>query len=108
MDVTIANGASLSDAVDLKNNRLSYIQMPGTWTTANLTFQVSEDGETYNNLYNDAGTEYTVTAAASQVLRLTLHDWLAVRYLKIRSGTAGSPVNQAAARTLRLGTFSVL
>lgn len=108
MEASIAINTSLSDAIDLKNNRLSYIQMPAAWTAANLTFQVSEDGATFNNLYNDAGTEYTVTADANRVLRLTLHDWLAVRYMKIRSGTAGSPVNQAAARTLRLGVVSAL
>lgn len=82
--------------------------MPASWTTANLTFQVSEDGTTFYDLYNDAGTEYTVTAAANRVLRLTLADWLAVRYMKIRSGTTGSAVNQAAARTLKLGMVSVL
>jgi hypothetical protein len=108
MDVIIANGASLSSAVDLVNNRLSYISMPSSWTAANLTFQVSEDGLTWNNLYDDVGSEVTVAAAASRVLRVDLAKWLAVRYLKIRSGTSGTPVAQGGDRTLRLGTVSVL
>jgi hypothetical protein len=108
MDISIANGASLSSAIDLGNTRLSYIVMPSAWTAANLTFQVSEDGVTYADLYNDSGTEYTVTAAASRTLRVTLPDWLAIRYLKVRSGTSASPVTQGAARTLQLGTVSAL
>jgi hypothetical protein len=35
-------------------------------------------------------------------LAQAIGDWVGVRFLKIRSGTAGTPVNQAAARTLTL------
>lgn len=109
MDVTIEESASLSSPVDLgAGNRLSFIQMPADWTPANLTFQVSEAGEIYDNLYDDAGNEVTVIAAASRVMRVDLSKWLSIRYLKIRSGTIGTPVAQDALRTLRLGMVSVL
>lgn len=100
--VTIANGASLSGAVDLGTSRLARIVMPASWTTANLTFQTSYDGTTYSNLYDSVGNEYTVTAAASRSILVDLKDFIAVRYLKVRSGTSGSAVNQAAARDIVL------
>lgn len=98
---TIANGASLSGAIDLGTNRLFAIVMSTSWTTANLTFQVSSDGSNFYDLYDDAGTEVTFTAAASRVIQNTNPGrWLGFRYLKIRSGTSGTAVNQGGARTL--------
>jgi hypothetical protein len=103
---TIANGAALSGAVDLGQNRLFAVQMPTTWTAAGLTFQASSDGITYFNVFDDSsvpGTfiETTWTAAASQYqVVASPAKWIGIRWLKIRSGTAGVPVNQGGARTL--------
>jgi hypothetical protein len=107
-DVTIASGASLSGAARLPNGHcLVGIVMPAAWTAANLTFQASEDGAAYANLYDKNGTEITVTAAASRYIELSPSDWCAVPFLKVRSGTAASAVNQAAARTITLVTRPV-
>jgi hypothetical protein len=107
--VTIANGASLTDAIDLADTRLSRIAIPASWTTANLSFQVSYDGVTYNNLHDLAGVEVTAAAAASR--SISLHTLFAlfqdVRWLKIRSGTSGTPVNQGGDRTLQLAVRSI-
>jgi hypothetical protein len=105
--VTISNGTSLSAAVDLETTagigaRLARIDMPAAWTAANLTFQASTDGVTYNNLFDSSGGEYTVTAAANAAIIVPLADFIGIRFLKIRSGTSGTPVNQAADRTLQL------
>lgn len=35
--VTIPNGASLSDEIDLEGFKLAAIEMPSAWTAANLT-----------------------------------------------------------------------
>lgn len=106
---SIANGESLSGAIDLQNTRLSRIAIPATWTAANLTFQVSYDGTTYNDLYDAAGVEVTASAAASR--SISLHQLYAlfqdVRWLKIRSGTSGVPVNQGGARTLNLAVRAI-
>lgn len=99
---TIANGASLSGAIDLSTGKLARIAMPASWTAANLTFQASYDGATYNDLYDQNGTEYTVTAAASRSILVPFADFIGIRYLKIRSGTSGAAVNQGADRTLNL------
>jgi hypothetical protein len=40
--------------------------------------------------------------AASRYLAQAIGDWVGVRFLRIRSGTAGTPVNQGGARTITL------
>lgn len=99
--VTISNGTSLSGAVDLGFNRLFAIQMPAAWSAAGLTFQGSSDGVTYANLYDDTGTEVSWTVAASTYVVVSAPAKMqGIRYLKIRSGTSGVPVNQAGDRIL--------
>jgi hypothetical protein len=100
VSATIANGASLSGAVALSGRAAIRILMPGSWTTANLTFQVSMDDATYYNLYDSAGNEVTVAAAAAIAIVLDPATFCGCAYLKIRSGTSGTPINQAADRAL--------
>jgi hypothetical protein len=110
--VTIANGESLSTALSLApgTRQLAAIQMPAAWTDASLTFAVSADGTTYSPLYF-AGSEYTVEAAGGAVasggIALEPRVFAAWPYVKIRSGTAASAVNQGAARTLTVLTRAV-
>lgn len=102
---TIANDQSLSNASDdLRGVLCVAVLMPGTWTAAALTFQVSLDGETYTNMWYD-GAEYEVTAAASQYIVLDAKDFVGIRYLRVRSGTSGTPVNQGGARTVTVVTI---
>ena len=104
-DASIANGAALSSALVLPPAEyICGIVMPAAWTTANLTFQVSEDGSTYNDLYDQDGTEITITAAASRFIVLNTDNFWGFHYLKVRSGTTGTPINQGAARTITLLT----
>jgi len=106
LSVTIAMGTALSPAIDLQAQRLWAIQMPAAWTAANLTFQVgigsTVDSAVFANLFNSSGVEYTVTAAASETIMVPFADFIGARYLKIRSGTNGTPVQQAADRILML------
>jgi hypothetical protein len=100
--VTIDNGASLSGAVNLSGWTLIAIDMPASWTAANLTLQASIDNSTWDNVFDSLGTEVTITAAASRFILLNPADFVSVRYLKVRSGTSGTPVNQGGARTITL------
>lgn len=101
VDASIANGASLSTAIDLEGSSVIAIQMPAAWDAANLTFQGSHDGTTYADLYDSSG-EFAVTAAASRFIVVDPIKLLSARFLKVRSGTTGVPVNQTAARTIVL------
>lgn len=99
---TIANGASLSGAVQIDPDTVPVaIQMPAAWTAAALTFQGSADGVTYGDLY-DGGTELNIATAANRLVHLDWTKFVGLRYLKIRSGTSGTPVNQGADRALKI------
>lgn len=107
LTATIANGASLSASVYLTDQPIVAIQMPTTWTTGNLTFQGSNDGTNFFDVYNMDGDEYTVVAAANRYIVLSPFEFQWARYVKIRSGTTGTPVTQGGARTITLVTRKV-
>jgi len=103
LPAAIANGASLTDALDLGGLRLFGVVMPAAWTAANLTFQTSYDGgATWADVYDVNGNELTATAAASRFIALDPANFAAVQRIKVRSGTAATPVAQGAARSLTL------
>ena len=105
-EVTIAINASLSGALDLWGCELVAIQMSGVWTAAGLTFQGSNDGTTYGNVYDDAGNEVALTVDALQYITFDQDiraNLSGIRWIKVRSGTVALPVNQLlAARVLTL------
>jgi hypothetical protein len=110
---TIAIAEATSAGVDLGNSwSFLGVSMPAEWTTtatltpATLTFQVSTNNSTWQNLYTDGGTEVTAYATANYALSSndTLISLLPWRYVKIRNGTSTAPGTQAAARTI---TFMV-
>jgi hypothetical protein len=108
--VTIANGASLSGAIDLGSSSLAGILMPAAWTAAGLSFTVSTSlAGTYVPLWNAIGSEYTVpsaSAVASQFIVLPVADFLGIQFIKVRSGTAAAAVNQGGDRALVLVTVA--
>ena len=103
--VTILSGATgLSDIIDLEGYQLFGIQMPATWVTANITFQTSFDGTTFQDAYDDSGLEITLQALQGKnisvdINALKLAPW---KYVKFRSGTSGTPVDQTATRILKI------
>lgn len=100
---TIAAGASLSNGRDLAGFVPAMIFMPSAWDAAAITCQVSEDGITWLNAY-DAGTEMSLTVAASraQILTASAFNAFPGPWWRLRSGTAATPVAQTAAAILRV------
>ena len=101
---TIANGTSLSNAMQIFGS-ITRIEIPAAWTAAALTFQVSSDGVTFIDLYDEFNTEVLIASASiptgtKRAIRLKLADWTNLLWLKLRSGTTGSPVNQGAERLI--------
>ena len=101
---TIAAAASLSDAVELKGGEVVRISMPAAWTAADITFQVSDDaGATFRNLFMEWGFELGCAAAAGISIEASIFLKLQqIDQIKIRSGTSGTPVAQAAERLVIL------
>ena len=106
--VTITSGESLSTVVDLRHHVLAGIVLPSSWTAANITFaaaagdQDGTDNGTFQAVYDADGNELEVTAAASRHVVLAPSATAGIGWLKLRSGTSGTPVNQGADRTLVL------
>ncbi len=102
--VTIANGASISEVIDLTDTTLVGLIMPAVWTTAALNIGVSVDGTNWLVGYDAFGS--AANSIASPVVNgayaLDANALLPWRFVRLRSGTAASPVNQGANRVFTL------
>jgi hypothetical protein len=93
----------LSNAIPIAGFVHLGIVMPSAWTSASLTFQVSDlENGAYQDLYTDAGAEVEIPAVTAHTIGLAaVRDVLApFDYMKIRSGTSTTSVSQEADRTL--------
>jgi hypothetical protein len=104
---TILSGAALSQGILIGDKVLCGILAPAAWTAAVLTFQVSfDDGLTWADYYDDGANEQTLVAgamaASGKYIALDASQFAGVTWVKVRSGTTGSPVNQAADRLVTL------
>ena len=101
---TIANGAAITaTGFDVGAGAfVTGILMPAAWTAASLSFQVSIDSANFYDLYDTFGSEVVVATAASRVITVPATLMLGFRYIKVRSGTTGTPVYQGADRTITL------
>ena len=93
---TIDAAQSLSDGIELGSAVLMGVIMPEAWDTAHLSFQASNDGTNYFDLYDVYGDEvlvevpdadYFITGFDPAITR-------SVNSIKVRSGTTGTPVAQ--------------
>jgi hypothetical protein len=112
IDVTIANGQSLSPAVALGGKSLVGIVMPAAWTAAALTFQATADDPGTDNgamqeLQDGTGNPVTLTVNAGTFVQVDPTKWRGTRHITVRSGTVGAPVAQGASRTLGLAIRSI-
>ncbi len=98
----IAAGGTTSTAIQLGNitptERIIGLIMPAAFTGTSLTFQVSNDDSTYVDLYDNAGTQVSVTVSTSRAVSFKadhaslLSGW---NFIKIISGST-----EATARTI--------
>jgi hypothetical protein len=94
---TVATGAATSASATLLA-----VQLPAAWTAAVLTLQASRDGAVWVDLYDRFGAEVTLQAAASRRVLVEPSLVAGVEFLRVRSGTAATPVNQGADRDVVL------
>jgi hypothetical protein len=100
--VTIADGASLSEALALGERSVGAIEVGASWSTAVLSLAVSRDGSTFVPLYDRDG-EVTFPAASSLGFVVDPTLLLGWTHVKARSGTAASPVAQSGAVSVGFG-----
>lgn len=102
-DVTIANGASQSGAVNLGVFTPVALQLPAAWTAAKVSFLASGDDSTFGSVVNLAGeVASAANNAASDYVILDQSTFGGLKIIKVRSGTSATPVNQGDDRTIRL------
>ena len=105
--VTIADGASLSDAVNVQGYDVVSLQQVANTEGTVFTFQGSLDGETYADLYDNGGTEVSVTKSATlaQAIHLSnsVDEIKGMASIKVRTGASAAPTNQTSAATILVG-----
>jgi hypothetical protein len=94
---TIPSGQSLSNGIDLSAGTAIFIHMPGSWTPALLSFQISPDGVTYGDLVDMAAKEISINIIPATVIKANWIPALA-GFLKFRSGSRSNPVTQPLSR----------
>ena len=91
---TIKLGESLSDGVDCSAGTIVRITVPQEFTPSNLTFQVSSDGNLYNDLFNARGEEITVAAKPNSGIIIAEVWAKSINFIKFRSGSRDHPALQ--------------
>ena len=100
--LSIANGASVSNTLDCTYTSILGFVAPAAWTAAALNIEVSADNTNWvtTGLIDGygavVGAWVSVTAGAGYSVDAA--PMLAWRYIRLRSGTAATPVAQGAQR----------
>jgi len=102
--LTIPINDSVSPALDVSDAPLVGIIMPAAWTAAALNLEVSADGTRWCKPYDAYGSAVAslATPVVDGAYAVDFSALLPWRWVRLRSGTSGSPVNQAAARTITM------
>jgi hypothetical protein len=95
---TIKINESLSDGADCSGGTIVRITVPQEYNSGNMpnemSFQVSTDGNLYNDLFDDKGQEITIVARANCGIVIDKPWARTVAFIKLRSGTRDKPVKQ--------------
>jgi len=97
---TIGAGTALGAGVLANNLEIIGLYMPAGWDAAAITLSMSQDGTTWSNVYDTSGNELTIQAAAGRYIPIGPAILPGAGFIRVRSGTSGTPVNQTAARTV--------
>ena len=104
LTATIAKDGSVSGEVAIEGRIVASIGMSAGWDAADMTFQgASTSDGAFQDIYDDAGTELSITVSAGRCVVLTGAEadaLAAVPYVKVRSGTTGTPVAQTTAERI--------
>lgn len=104
--VTIPNGAAVSEVLCTQGKALIGIRMPTSWTAAAIGYKVGISGNPsfFVSAKDSGGNFITTIAAGASYIAFPESDQIFAPYLQITSVTAATetPVNQGADRILTL------
>lgn len=90
MTLTIANGATTSNAVPIDHFSWFALKYPGAITGATLAFQASDDGENFYTVQNEDGAVTTTPPGSEVIVTLDVASPIIApfRFLRIVSASA--------------------
>lgn len=96
LSATITAGTSISDIVDLGVTGSAVgLLTSSTWTASGIQLEGSLAGINFYPMFDSFGAVVGVSsAAASALYTLDIVAAIPARYIRVRSGTSGAPVNQ--------------
>jgi hypothetical protein len=102
--LTIKAGTALSQAVACPNGAVTRVWMPSSgWDGGQITFQLSYDGVTFYDLFDEKNNEMTwnltVGAVSYTMLTFPVANNL---FMKVRSGVRKAPINQTEDRHFKI------
>lgn len=86
--VTVLNGQTVSNAIDLGELAVVGLQTPAAFTGVAITFQASHDNTTFAAVTKVNGDPYALTVAASKYVIIPPIDLCGARFIKVVSGSA--------------------
>lgn len=102
VDANIANGTSATGILDIAERVIGAFLVPAGFDGTTVTILASVDGTNFFPVYDAAGTELAVTVAVNRYVVLSPDATRPFRYAQLRAGTAATPQNQSAARSIRV------
>jgi len=86
-------GESLSGPIAVGGD-IVRIVMPQKWDSANLSFQISDDGQNFNDLFTYHGREAMISVVPGTTVVVPDALSRSINYLRFRSGPRSHPVPQ--------------
>lgn len=89
LSTIVADGDTVSSAVDLSGTTLAGILFPAEYDGASITLQASNSySGSYVDVYDAAGTAFTITAGASRMVMIEPSKVAGIQYMKIETNIA--------------------
>jgi len=93
--LTILNGETDSNAIDLNGNTATHLITPAALTNSSIRFKASMDGVTFYPVYKNDGTNtlYSITVATSEArwYPLDLATFKGARWIELNVASAETP-----------------
>jgi hypothetical protein len=101
----IADGAALSDAINIQGYDVVAIQQPEDTEGTAFTFQGSVDGLTFADVKDSTGTEVALAKSETEAETLLLgtNELRGLQAIKVRSGTSATPTEQSGDAVILVG-----
>lgn len=101
MDFDILAGQSVSAIQNIGNRVPLAFAVSANWTAASVSLETSFDSVTFYDVQNQDGLEVSIPVSTGNIVMLSATSLLGIgSYLRVRSGSSSTAVNQSNAATV--------